>query len=395
MNDNSDIPYITTKVSDPGPLENKRGKCLSKYTVTIIVGDRVYHLPAYITCEWLKDGHWQGHWQKTAGDGLYLPRPTVEDSAMHEAPDDTIVIWSAGKSVEIMPEHIPAWAEAVTTLYKTRVDEADAACNCACDIRGKLVDALRDALYEYDIPIVPAPSPKDVYDGLPKSVFPHIRWGDWNGAGKVVAWKYNGSRMYIAWPNEKDVLQALQGSTDSLYRQMVHDLNPTGNLTMINKSNIPPITIKIGAPEYIGERWGQEYTVTIIVGDQAYHVPGYITRDRQKKVGDGMYWLRPVVDDSGRRLEPSDPIVILSPGGESVEIMPEHVPAWAKAMQAMAEAMADGDDGLDDLYTAACDIRDEITEALRDALAAYKIPKADEPEPTQPTSLDRPQGAQV
>jgi hypothetical protein len=96
--------------------------------------------------------------------------------------------------------------------------------------------------------------------------------------------------------------------------------------------------------------------------------------------GDGVYPRRPVADTDG---DPDDPIVVRDGVGGTAEIAPDTVAVWRDAVEAMHIAgeaeVGDPDSDYEALYARAAEIRDEIAEAINDALDDYDVPDVEEP----------------
>jgi hypothetical protein len=213
------IPTVEIEIDEPDCPSECGGMCFAEYTISLTIGtDCEVDLSGFLTCGWLQPGAdadldgsglscWgdaqHGGWRCVSGDGVNPRRPLVDTDEPDE-PDEPISIQDgAGNTVEIVPAHVPAWRDAVATG-----DDR------AIEIRASLVEALADALSDYDIPGVEEPTSEQVYEDLPETDWPGIRIGDWQGAGLAIAWETSDGYEHRYWPADDDVADA----ADSLAR---------------------------------------------------------------------------------------------------------------------------------------------------------------------------------
>jgi hypothetical protein len=157
--------------------------------------------------------------------------------------------------------------------------------------------------------------------------------------------------------------------------------------------NLPEVQVEIDEPDCPSEVGGgcfAEYTVNLTIGDDCeFDLCGFLTcgwlapgadADLDGSglscwgssqpggwrcvSGDGVHPRRPLVGVEDPD-DPDDPIIITDGAGNTVEVVPAHVPVWR-------DAVAAGDDR-------AIEIRASLVEALDDAFDEYDIPDAPEP----------------
>jgi hypothetical protein len=219
------IPTVEIEIDDPDCPEEVGGVCFSEYNISLSIGtDCEIDLTGFLTCGWLQPGAhadldgsglscWgdaqQGGWRSVGGDGVNPRRPLVDTDEPDEPDAAIVIVDGAGNTVEITPAHVPVWRDAVA-----------AGDDRAGEIRASLVEALADALSDYDIPDVEEPASEDIFEDLSETDWPGIRLGNWQGAGLAIAWETSDGYEHRYWPADDDVADA----ADSLARHARRDL---------------------------------------------------------------------------------------------------------------------------------------------------------------------------
>lgn len=199
------------------------GCCTGNYEVDLIVGERSLTVDGWVVCGWLAPGancdldgsglaNWgssqRGGWAVCDGDGQMSGRPQADESG--EYSDPISVGNSCGNHVEVTPDMVPEWAAAVAIVdsIDSEADEDgyESAIEAAEAIRSEVVAAINDALRDYDTDC-PEPDAETIYDDLSEidglEAFP-IRFGDFRGAGAVLAWKDGDEFQFDFHPSSVD-----------------------------------------------------------------------------------------------------------------------------------------------------------------------------------------------
>lgn len=200
-----------SQVSEAQLDEPSEGYCSGDYEITLKIGEHELTVPAWCHCGWLAPGAnadldgsglslWgssqPGGWRVVDGDGAYNGRVSV-DSSTDEDYDSLIVVSATHlTSVDITPDMIPEWKaaiEAAKLCEESAGDDDDShkdAYDTALSIREDIINRLTEVLEDYSYEC-PEPDAETLYDslneiegleGLP------VRFGDYKGAGPVLAW---------------------------------------------------------------------------------------------------------------------------------------------------------------------------------------------------------------
>lgn len=170
-----------------------------------------------------------GGWTTAHDDGATTGRPRVAngpyDSA--EGGDPIIVMGGEGMlDIEIAPADIPEWSAAVAELDRlTAANEADpddeaiedawdAADSATYEIRSAIAEAIEDAIDRVVYEGMPAePTADDVLAQLNGEEQDGLEWGNYQGAGPVIAWRdADGLAQFRWWPNADEIREAVDAT---------------------------------------------------------------------------------------------------------------------------------------------------------------------------------------
>jgi hypothetical protein len=156
-------------------------------------------------------GHLQpGGWHTAHGDGGSTGRPSVDHGPYDHDDGDAPIIVRGGEGmpdIKVIPADIPEWAAAVAELERLTTafdadpdDESIAADDAATDIRAAICEAINDAIDA----VVDEGRPEEP-DGL--------EWGEYRGAGPVIAWRdADGEAQFRWWPDADDIREAVNAT---------------------------------------------------------------------------------------------------------------------------------------------------------------------------------------
>ena len=166
-----------------------------------------------------------GGWSTAHGDGVTTgcPRPYIAHDS--ECWDPVTVCGGEGcDDIEINPEDVPEWAEAVAThraalaVYEDSGDDADAwesadsAEATAEEIRAAVCAAIEAAIEAVaDEGFPDEPEADDVWRYLHEH--DGLWWGDYCGAGPVIAWRDADGDTHFAWhPTADEIRDAVDAT---------------------------------------------------------------------------------------------------------------------------------------------------------------------------------------
>jgi hypothetical protein len=222
------------------------------------VGDQVAAVEGWAIGAWLAPGAHQdilgsalalwgdsqpGGWSAAHGDGAVTGRPRVATGPYDraEAGDPIIVHGGEGMlDIEILPADIPEWSAAVAGLERvTAANEKDpddelmaiawsATDRVASEIREAVAEAIGDAIDSVvDDGLPEEPTADDVLAYLCGQDQDGLEWGDYLGAGPVIAWRdADGDACFRYWPTADEIREAVDATVaPAAVARIMGDLN--------------------------------------------------------------------------------------------------------------------------------------------------------------------------
>lgn len=202
--------------SEADTPESMGGGCYCDWTVDLIVAGEEHNLNGWNVCGWLAPGANQdlngsglalwgdsqpGGWTSCDDDGSQRGYPTA-DYEVEDNDDDTESIIITVSS-----------SDNCDKVYEFEFDGTEAEAESLCD---KISEALREANPGCD-----EPDSETIFDDIDYDAFNFgsdypIRFGDWNDAGKVLAWKVGDEYDHRYWPDAGDVSDAMRAIKDDI-----------------------------------------------------------------------------------------------------------------------------------------------------------------------------------
>jgi len=241
-------PKIELKVVADDP-KKVGGGCYANYEVNVSIDDApVGSVGGWVVCGWLKPGAhmdldgsglllWgssqPGGWRTRSSDGAYSGTPKLLADLEALQYDEAIVI-SGGEGMHdlcLTSHDIEVWRSyeiaAADAAARGSADSMELAAEAA-EVRNAIISALEKELDALDIPCPKEPSSREIFEYLPHSNVEGIRYGDYCGAGPVLAARYtNGlEQSYTHWyhPDREDVEAAVGKVKEGLIAAVIENL---------------------------------------------------------------------------------------------------------------------------------------------------------------------------
>lgn len=256
---------ITAKITVNDGGSECGGRYQSSYEIAIYAdgrqigrcGDQIVAVEGWAIGAWLRPGAHQdingsgldlwgsnqpGGWSTAHSDEATTGRPRVANGPYDRTGGGDPIVIMGGEGfldIEVSPADIPEWAEAVAELERlTAANEADpddgatasaleAAEQSASEIRDAIAEAIEDAIDSVvDEGRPEEPTAEDVLCHLRGEDQDGLEWGDYLGAGPVIAWRdADGEAQLRWWPDEDDIREAIAATVvPALVERITGDL---------------------------------------------------------------------------------------------------------------------------------------------------------------------------
>ena len=206
--------------SEADTPESMGGGCYCDWTVDLIVDGAEHNLGGWNVCGWLAPGASQdldgsglalwgssqpGGWTScdSDGSGRGYPIARYEAETNYDEDDNEFV------TIVITVSASDNRGEVYEFAFEGSESEAETLCEA-------ISEALKDANPGCD-----EPDSETIFDDIDDDAFNFgsdypIRFGDWNDAGKVLAWKVGDEYDHRYWPDAGDVSDAMRAIKDDI-----------------------------------------------------------------------------------------------------------------------------------------------------------------------------------